>query len=788
MKRIITGLIILISLNIYSQTKSDANIFGHVVSNGEHIAFANIMIKGTTIGTSTDETGHYLLVNLPEGEHTIIAKALGYKTIEETVSIKSGQTIELDFEMDTDYFGLSEVVITGDRNERNRRASTVPVSTINSRSLEKTSSITISEGLNYSPGLRMENNCQNCGFNQLRMNGLEGPYTQILINSRQIFSGLMGVYGLELIPSAMIDRIEIVRGGGSALYGSSAIGGTVNLILRDPIRNTYEFGVNSGVIGTDFYDLGVGAFDHTVRMNTSLISADSRTGLAIYGFSRNRDFYDANGDGFSEITQLRNTTIGSRLFHRPNNLSKITLDYFNINEDRRGGNNFDKLFHQSDITEALTHNVNTAALSFDRYIRGTDMLSVFVSGQHLNRNSYYGAEQSLKDYGKTTDLSYNIGTHYSWFGNNKNLIAGIETSGNLLEDIKLGYPDFENAVITDNEIVNIPLTENTVVADQRLSIYGAFAQYEHSFNKLKISVGSRLDQYNVLEKKNQTTKKSGTVFVPRANILYNFSDNFLSRISYGKAYRAPQIFDEDLHMEISGSRRVIFQNDPNLIQETSHSFTASFDYNNKLGKTYINLVGEAFYTILQDAFANEFGNPNENGTVIYTRVNTDQGAAVRGVNLELNIIPHDNLNISTGFTLQQSFYEEQQEFNETKFFRTPSDYGFFTIDWLASRKLSISSTGTYIGKMLVPYFGMHTPDPEEGELRISERFFDLGIRVNYTFKINSASLRLFGGVKNIFDSYQKDFDTGINRDSGYIYGPGQPRTINIGLSFGNALQ
>lgn len=170
--------------NSLAQTKkSDANLVGHVVSHGEHIPFATISIKGTTIGIMADDTGHFQLVNLPEGELTVIARSLGFKPQEKTITIKAGETIELNFELNQDLLGLEEVVVTGDRNATNRKKSSTIVTTLTSKMLANTQSITLSEGLNSIPGLRTENNCQNCGFTQVRMNGMEGPYSQILINS-----------------------------------------------------------------------------------------------------------------------------------------------------------------------------------------------------------------------------------------------------------------------------------------------------------------------------------------------------------------------------------------------------------------------------------------------------------------------------------------------------------------------------------------------------------------------------------------------------------------------------
>ncbi|MBK6285066.1 MAG: TonB-dependent receptor plug domain-containing protein [Draconibacterium sp.] len=167
--------------------------------------------------------------------------------------------------------------------------------------------------MNFAPGLRMENNCQNCGFTQVCMNGLEGPYSQILINSRPVFSGLAGVYGLELIPANMIERVEVVRGGGSALYGSNAIAGTINLITKDPVSNSFSASGSYAVTGVGMK--GKNAEDHNLNFNGSFVSDDYKTGMSIFGFTRVRDAFDANGDDYSEIAKIDNATLGTRFFN-----------------------------------------------------------------------------------------------------------------------------------------------------------------------------------------------------------------------------------------------------------------------------------------------------------------------------------------------------------------------------------------------------------------------------------------------------------------------------------------
>lgn len=771
-----------------AHAKTDANVVGHVVSNGEHIPFATVAIKGSTIGITTDESGHYQLINLPVGKHIVVAQSLGYKPKELEITIGESETKELNFDLEQDVLNLEELVVTGNRSASNKLELSTIVTTLSSKLLASTQSITLSDGLNFAPGLRMENNCQNCGFSQVRMNGMEGPYSQILINSRPIFSGLAGVYGLELIPASMIERVEVIRGGGSALYGSNAIAGTINLIIKDPINNSYEFGTNSAIIGVGMDGAGNVAQDHSINFSGSLVSADNKTGMSLYGFHRDREPFDANNDSFSEIASLNNTTIGARLFHRFGTRNKMTADFFNIKEERRGGDRFDYPKHEANITEAVDHNITTGALTYEQFFRGSDLFSVFASGQKVNRDSYYGAEKSLKDYGNTKDFSYTLGAQYNANFETSNLVVGVENNGGWLKDKKLGYADYENATVENGVITDVPHTDNVTVANQSTNTTGVFGQYEINWNKFLLSAGARFDHYRVEDKESDNPDASGNVLSPRLSIKYNLKDFLQARVSYSQGYRAPQIFDEDLHVETSGSRKIIHKNSASLKQERSHSYMASLNYNKRINNVYFDFLVEGFYTQLNDPFSNEFSDPDENGTVVYTRVNAEKGASVKGVNLELNVVPSDKFSLKAGFTVQSSEYEEAQEFDEKRFFRTPDNYGFMTLDWQTTNKLGFSFTSNYTGKMLVPYFGMQLPNPDEGELRETETFMDLGVKGRYNIKLNGATLQLFAGVKNILNSYQDNFDRGIDRDPGYIYGPMNPRTVYVGINIGNFLK
>ena len=230
---------LLLSSTVYAEDlkSTDANIVGHVIekSTREHLPYMTVSLKGTTIGTMTDATGHYFLKNLPEGEFTLSVSAVGYKSQERKVVLKRGKTLEENFELEEDMVALDGVVVTANRNETARRLAPTLVKVVTPKLFEQTNSHTLSQGLAFQPGVRVETDCQNCGYSQVRINGLDGKYTQILIDSRPIFSSLAGVYGLEQIPANMIERVEVVRGGGSALFGSSAIAGTVNIITKEPV-------------------------------------------------------------------------------------------------------------------------------------------------------------------------------------------------------------------------------------------------------------------------------------------------------------------------------------------------------------------------------------------------------------------------------------------------------------------------------------------------------------------------------------------------------------------------
>ncbi len=796
---------LLFTLSVSAQKpKSDANIYGHVTSEGKHLPFVNVVVKGTTIGTVTDETGHYQLVNLPEGSLTVVVSGLGFKSKEQEVFVSTNTSKEIKFDLEPDRLGLDEVVVSADRNQTNRKEAPVIVSSINPKLFANTQSVNIAEGLCFSPGLRTECNCQNCGFTQLRMNGLDGPYTQILMNSRPVFSGLAGVYGLELIPASMVERLEVVRGGGSALFGGNAIAGTVNIITKEPKHNTFMVDGRYGLIGVgNEHGDTEPAADAQFNANASVVSDDQKTGAYIYAMLRDREAHDENGDDYSESVLMENTTFGFNVYHKPGNKSKISLDGYRINEFRRGGNKLDHLAHEADIAEQVEHTVTGGNLAFDLFTSDNyDKLTVYAAGQTVERNAYYGAEQDPNAYGKTDDFTSSVGAQYILNADRllfapSSTVFGIDNNYNQIEDIKLGAGE----------------ETNTTLTDQTVNTFGTFVQQDWKTNKINLSAGLRYDNYIVQDKNGNKEERaddvSKGVLAPRISTLYKITPNVRLRASYAKGYRAPQVFNEDLHIELVDAKRVIHLNDEDLVQETSHTYTVSLNTNFTLGSTISDFLVEGFYTQLQNAFADEFYELDDEGNWAYLRVNAEDGASVMGVNIEYHTHYLNVIDFQLGLTLQQSEYEKEQQWGEEdnsltkKFIRSPDQYGYATLTWNATKKLSTTVSLNYTGSMYTPHFGLSKEDHKtylaegtikEGdvivgeELEKTEQFLITDFLVNYDFTLSgNTKLKVYAGVKNIFNQTQERHDSGKYRDAGYIYGPCQPRTINFGIKVGNFL-
>ncbi len=690
--------------------------------------------------------------------YTLEVSSIGYVAARLDARAEAGRTVELNFEIRPDAFMLDQVVVTSSKSETRRRESPSLVNVVTGSALLGLGACSLADGLDFQPGVRVENDCQNCGFTQVRINGLDGHYSQILMNSRPVFSALTGVYGLEQIPANMIDRVEVMRGGGSALFGSSAVGGTINIITKDPMTNSAQVAHQLTSIGPS------GSFDNNTTLNASIVTDNGKAGLFIYGQSRYRDGYDHNGDGFTEVPQLKTQTLGSRGFFRLSDISKLTVEYHNTHEYRRGGDNLKATPHQAMIAEQIDHNIHAGEATYDLWLRDhRDHVAVFAATQNTRRQSYYGSDMDPDAYGRTSDVVITAGSQWThrmdrFLFMPAELVAGLEYSFNRLHDVTLGY----------NHDVK-----------QCVRIFSGYLQNEWRNERWGFLAGARLDKHSMI---------SNPIVSPRFNVRYNPSENLNFRASYSTGFRSPQAYDEDFHVAVVGGERVVTVLAPDLKQESSQSVSLSADIYRTFGSVQTNLLIEGFFTDLRDVFVlRQLEGTDAMGNAVLERYN-GSGAHVMGLNIEAKAFFSSRFSLQGGVTLQRSRYKQPEQWSdnpdvpaETRMFRTPDVYGYLTANWDITKSLSASFNATATGPMLVQHMVGSGTDVDVAVR--TQSFFDADLKFTYCFRLfNRLDLDLSAGVSNIFNSYQRDFDLGPTRDSGYIYGPALPRNVNIGIS------
>ena len=759
---------VLLALPVLSLAQhTDGNIFGHVTSSldDEHIPFATIYIEGTTIGTTTDETGHYMLIDLPEGIHIVVAKSMGYSTERDTVMIKEGQSLEVNFVLEEQTMSLNEVVVTGTKTFKRQNESPVIVNILDSDYLEMTQSCNISEGLRFQPGLRVETDCQTCNYTQLRMNGLGGGYSQILINGRPIFSPLTGLYGMEQIPANMVDRIEVVRGGGSALYGSSAIGGTVNIITKIPSSDSYDLNFSSSSING-------GASDINLNGNLTMLTPKRNAGASIFVNNRSRQWYDHNGDNFSELPMLKNNSFGANLFYKPTPDQKLEINFSSLNEYRYGGEMVNGPAHLALQSEERTHNVFMGGLDYQvNFNNDNSSFILYLAGQNTGRDHYTGIypddvveiDAHLNDppYGYTTNTTLQGGTQFN----------------HRLEEFLGGTNVFTMGAeyVYDDVFDTIPAY--FYETDQTTGNAAAFLQSDWQVRpNLNILAGVRADKHNLVDR---------LIFSPRVSLLYRLKNYAQFRLTWGTGFRAPQAFDADMHIAFSGGgiSRISLVDD--LKEERSNSYSGSINFDLPTETYIVGFTLEGFYTRLNDAFylhlvgADQFGDRFEkrNGS----------GATVSGGTLEFRANYNRKVQLESGLTLQKSLYDDPVQHIENiagkkEFMRTPETYGYLTLMITPNEAINASISTVYTGSMVMAHYA-GAPEQLTDAYFTSDPFTEINLKLGYTIPLKriDSGVEIFGGVKNLTNAYQADFDTGKNRDSGYIYGPGAPRTMYFGL-------
>ena len=663
-----------------------------------------------------------------------------------------------------DSVNLDEVVVTANQHKTLRREAPALVNIVGLQTFKLSQANSLADALPFQTGVRVEDNCESCGFKQARINGLDGHYSQILIDSHPVFSALSSVYGLEIVPENLIARTEVMRGGGSALYGSSAVGGTINLITRDPLYNGAQIKHSFMSIG------GTNSYDDNTEVNASATTDDHKAGIYVFGQNRYRKGYDRNGDGITELPQLRSQTFGTKAFVSPDENQRISLNFFHAEATHRGGSDLDMQPDLASLSEMAQHNISQASMEYKLYSPDEKQhFDVYTSFMNTDRNSYSGGKDGVGDadpslfYTKTTDLLLTSGVRYSYLFDKLLFLPSSLTVG-----ADYSYDHLRDRFLSFN-------SEDT----QTMRIASVLAQNEWKNEQWSILLGLRLDKHNLI---------SHAIASPRINIRYNPIRDINFRLGYSDGFRAPQTFDEDLHVDMAGGERFRVHNASDLKEERSHSFTASGDFYHTWGDVKGNIMIEGFYTKLNHAFAIRTTSAvDADGSTIRERYN-GSSAHVMGVNLEGKLQYAQLLDLDAGFTLQQSRYSSAQQWSddesvpfEKKMFRSPDAYGYFTIAVHPMRSLTVSTTGTYTGSMLVTHSAGSGVSKDVAVNTPS--FFDANFRVAYSFNIiGGVHTEAAAGVQNIFDSCQKDFDKGVNRDSDYIYGPSLPRSYFGSLS------
>ncbi|WBX71474.1 TonB-dependent receptor [Tenacibaculum retecalamus] len=744
-------------------------------TKGETVPFVNIIVKGTNTGTTTDENGNYT-IETSKSKFVLIASSIGFLSERKNIRLKSSEEKKVDFILTETTEILDQITVTGTRTDRRSTKNPVIVNVINSETLADVQACNLSEGLKFQTGLRVETDCQTCNYTQLRMNGLAGGYSQILINGRPIFSPLTGLYGLEQIPTNMIDRIEVVRGGGSALYGSSAIGGTVNVITNVPKKDDYSIQYT--------YQNFKGASDHIIAGNATVVNDAKNAGISFFINNRAREIYDHNGDNFSELPQLKNNSFGTNLFFLPTENQKLEINFSKMNEYRYGGEMIKNTPHFALQSEERTHDVYVGNIDYQiNFNEDKSSLITYFASQYTARDHYTGIRPEI---GTPEDTAHLANPPY---GNSETTTyqGGIQFN-HKLEDFLQG----NNVLTIGGEFVQDDVYDEIdaykYVVDQVTKNYGFFFQSDWEINeKWNLLAGVRYDHHKLNALKRDGTKKliANNVASPRVSLLFKPFDKTQISATWGTGFRAPQAFDTDLHIAFAGGGISRVQLADDLKRERSNSYTVSFNYDQPTEHYIYGFTVESFYTNLNDAFFLEFIGEDEFGEVFEKR--NGDGAIVKGITLETRLNYDGIFQFDAGFTYQSSKYNtainNSDALNPKKeFLRTPTTYGYATATYTPNQKFKTALNLVYTGTMDVLHLAS-TNNLIEDEYFKSPNFFNVGIKTSYNFELQKldSNIEFFVGIKNVFDAYQTNFDVGKERDSNFIYDPANPRTYTLGF-------
>ncbi|BCS34002.1 TonB-dependent receptor [Luteitalea sp. TBR-22] len=636
----------------------------------------------------------------------------------------------------------ADVEVAAERRDARLRDAPVRTEVVSRDFVEQVGARTLADAVEYTTGVRVENNCQNCNFSQVRLLGLEGPYTQILMDGQPTLSSLAQVYGLEQIPARLIDRIEVTKGGGAALLGPGSVGGVINVVTREPATRGYQVDTTVGTAGGTPLTSTSAALDW--------VSADKRGLVTAYGQADRVSAIDLTGDGYTEVSR-RALEAGGVRGHRVllDNRARITLDASAMHEDRRGGNALDLPPHEADVAEAIDTRREAATLTWLHAPTPRSDYRLTVSAADTRRDSYYGVGRDPLAYGDTRSRLGVADLLINRYATRHVVSGGAQVTLERLQDSQPGYGR---------------------ALDLRYQQVGAFVQDEWTFRPgWQVLTGVRVDRHSAL---------SRAQVLPRAALRASPRPFLDLRVSYAQGIRAPQVFDEDLHIaSVGGEARVVVV-DPALRPERSTNWMAGAEWKPTLWGGQALLEANAFHTRLRDQFHLQEDDLPDTGVHEFRKVNLGT-ATVRGVEANLGWGRGDHLVLQGGFVLQRStFGQPDPDFGSTRFFRTPDVYGNASITLKELLPVDLFAGLRVTGPMLAPHFAGAIP---EDRLERTPSFVQVDVSASRRL---TSMLALTLAVRNLTNAYQRDLDQGPLRDSAYVYGPRFPRTVQLSLRVG----
>ena len=662
---------------------------GNVYGEGEPLTSASVFLKGTNIGTSTDINGQFsiYLSNIKNSE--LVVSYLGYKS--QTIKISSETTDLGMISLALDYT-LDEVVVSGTLKPVSKSDSPVPVEVYGQTFFKANPTASVFEALENINGVRAQLNCSICSTGEILINGQEGAYTMVLIDGLPIVSGLSTVYGFSGIPQALVERVEIVKGPASTLFGSEAIGGVINLITKLP--------ENSSKLSVDSFVSGWGEVNTDLAYKYSLYK--KTTGLLGLNYFNYSYPIDKNEDGFTDLTMQNRISI----FNKFNHVNKFSFSTRFVYEDRWGGQMNWLPIHRGGDT-VYGESIYTSRFElFGKYQFNKNLTFQFSFNDH-NQNSAYG--NTLFNADQTIGFGQMI-----W---NKNI-----ANNELLLGLTYRYTHYDD---------DTTATFNDFSFQNQASIThlpGIFIQNQTQINANNtLLLGFRYDRNSI----------HGNIFTPRINYKINNDDKSSTlRLSAGTGYRVTQVFTEQ-HAALTGAREVILLEDLN----PERSWNANLNFIQKFF-----LKKGAIIDFDLSLFTSHFSNkiipdydtdPNK---IIYD--NLDGRSISNGLSLNANLLAQGGLRVNLGATFVDTYAEENGI--KTMPYLTEGFQGVWKVEkkWIP-HDLILDFTGTFTGTMRLPTLGDLDPRPP-----YSDPFSILNIQLT---KIWNNSVESYGGIKNILN-------------------------------------